>query len=260
MALRKRGLARSILGIDRRPEVLALALSTGAIDESATELTALADADLVVFAIPVGPMPDLLERAAPFISAEAIVTDVGSVKRAIVEAGERLYGCRFIGGHPMAGSEASGVGAARHNLFEQAPWALVRSRLLDEENDDAGARLRALISALGSRVVALTPDDHDHLVGLVSHLPHALSFAFARTVELDSHATAAVTMAGASYRDIRRVSNSSPELWADILIENRGDLAEILHAFGSELNRIGTALASGDREALLLLLRSDRPV
>lgn len=255
MALRSRRLAEGILGVDVSPEVLEQARALGAIDTGAMELPALAAADCVVFTSPVGALPELMQSAAPYIRADALVSDAGSLKRRIVEAGEALFGEQFVGGHPMAGSEESGIGAARASLFEGAPWIVSSSRVGRNEPHAAAERFADLVRALGARPIAVSPDRHDHLVSLVSHLPHAVSFAFARALGLAPEGEQAVQIAGASYRDLIRVSRSSPDLWADIFIENRDELLPAMAAFEDSLRLLRDAVESGDRETIRKRLR-----
>lgn len=254
MALRARGLAGSVLGIDRSEAILARARNLGAIDTGTVDLLALLEADCVFFASSVGGLPALMTLAAPFISPGAIVTDVGSLKRRIVEVGENLFGARFIGGHPMAGSESSGIDAARAGLFEGASWALASSRQVPPQNDEAHSRISALVRALGAKPIPLSPERHDHLVALVSHLPHALSFAFSQALALQPAGAHAIAIAGPSYRDISRISHASPDLWADILMENRDELLPAIASFEASLSRIRAAAETGDRDALLTCL------
>ncbi len=237
-------------------EVLDLAVSLGAIDAGETDLAeAVRDADGVVVAAPVGAIPALLEQIAPHAAPDALVTDLGSTKARIVEAGARLLGHRFVGGHPMAGSERSGVQAARPDLFAGAAWAVVRAAPASPEGEASTARLTDLVEALGARPIPLEAWLHDRLVALTSHLPHALSFAFARTVDAAPAAEQARVLAGGSYRDLMRVSAADPTLWHDILIDNRTAVLEALAAYETHLDNLKQALQTGDSPALLALLQ-----
>jgi prephenate dehydrogenase len=255
MAIRRRSLADKVIGIDRGEDVLALANDLGAIDLGSDDLATVKGADCVIFATPVGCLPALLDSAARHIAPDALVTDVGSVKSRIAAAGDRLFGDRFVGGHPMAGSEASGVGSALPELFVGAPWALITHRTDGADTNPSFARIARLVRELGARPVFLTAERHDRLVALTSHLPHALSFAFAAAVAGNADCEAAVNVAGASYRDLTRVSRSSPELWADILLENRSHLLSAVAHYEASLADIRSALESGDRAALEARLR-----
>lgn len=256
MAIRKRLLAEKVIGIDLRQEVLETAVAAGAVDAGSDSLRAAAPADCVVFAAPVSLICSLIEKGAAFLRPDALITDFGSVKRRIVETGERLFGNRFVGGHPMAGSEESGIAAARPDLFEGAAWAVVRSASFALDRDAPAARIAAMISALGGRPVALTANDHDHLAALVSHLPHLLSFAFARTVNADTYAEQARQMAGGSYRDLIRVSYSDPTMWRDIFLGNREALQAAIELYESHLDILKSALEEQDPAALLQCLQS----
>lgn len=255
MALRSRGLASRVVGVDLDTEAVRQATLLGAIDDGGADLAALAEADIVVFATPVGGVPALMERAEPFVKRNALVTDVGSVKTAISEAGERLFGFRFLGGHPMAGSETSGVAAANADLFVGAPWVLTPTRSAMPGEDDTLRKSRALVSALGARPVLLEPAEHDRLVALVSHLPHVLSFAYSRALSADSSGSAATNIAGPSYHDITRISRSSHELWADIFLENREEVVRAIREFEESIGQLRSAIEAGERETILEQLR-----
>jgi prephenate dehydrogenase len=261
MALRARGLARRVIGVDKSAETLTRAQERGAMDAgTATLAGAVRAADGVVVAAPVGAIPSLLEAMAPHIRPDALVTDLGSTKAHIVQAGTRLYGPRFVGGHPMAGSEQSGIEAARPDLFDGAAWAVVRPEPFAPQEDAPAVRLAALASALGARPIPMDAARHDRLVALVSHLPHLLSFAFARTVGAAPEAAQAREMAGGSFRDLMRVSAADPALWRDIFLDNRGPLLDTLDAFEAQLAALRRAVEAVDLAALASLLETrDRP-
>ena len=243
LALRERGLATRITGIDRSETALNLARESGAIDAGTTDLAAgVRGADVIIFATPVTLLPAQLEMIAPFVRPDALITDMGSVKGRIVMAGQKLFGPRFVGGHPMAGSERSGFAAAKADLFEGAAWAIVRAAPFVLETDESARRLAELVSALGANPIALDAARHDRIVALVSHLPHLLSFAFAKGVNGNPDSELARRMAGGSYRDIMRVSAADPELWRGIFLENRAALLEVLAVWEIELAALKTLL------------------
>ena len=243
LALRRRGLAARIVGVDRSEITLNLALAGGAIDAGTTEIAeGVRDADLIIFATPVDSLPAQLEAMAPFVRPDALLTDTGSVKGQITAAGERIFGPRFVAGHPMAGSEKSGFAAAKADLFEGAAWAVVRAAPFALETDEPARRLAELVTALGANPIALDAERHDRLVALVSHLPHLLSFAFAATVNQNADSDTARQMAGGSYRDIMRVSAADPNLWRGIFHENRAALLDALTAWETELANLKAAL------------------
>ena len=257
LAMRTRGLARQVLGVDRNGETLAKAEALGAIDRGLTELEeAVHGANCIVLATPVGQIPALLERLAPLVGPEALVTDLGSVKTQIVECGARMLGARFVGGHPMAGSERSGIEAARADLFTGAAWAVVSGSTHSELETTTLSRLVGLVEALEARPIFLDGPQHDRLVALVSHLPHLLSFAFAGTVHADPDAVQARSLAGGSYRDLMRVAQSDPLLWQGILQANRAALLQSLSDYRDVLAELESALRSEDPSLLRSLLLS----
>jgi prephenate dehydrogenase len=243
LALRQEALAGSVAGADPDAAAREGAVKAGAVDEAfEAPASAVRGADLVVLAAPVGSLPALLEAVQPALDDDAIVTDVGSVKTGIVALGEARMGARFVGGHPMAGSERSGIAAARAHIFRDSAWAIVRAQPFGLESDPPAARIAALVSALGARPLLLTSDQHDRLAALVSHLPHALSFAFAALIDSDPEQGLAKALAGGSFRDLIRVSKSDARLWQDIFLANRDHLREAIAGLRLRLEEIERSL------------------
>lgn len=235
-ALRRRGVAAEVIGVDRSREALERGVALGALDRGTTELgEVMSEADLVVLATPVTTIPALMETLKPLIGSQVLITDLGSTKRRIVEEGERLLGGCFVGGHPMAGSPQGGVEASVPDLFAGAAWAIVGSQQPDPEHEPSVALLTDMVRALGARPVYLTSEQHDQIVALVSHLPHLLSFAFAETVAGSADPLAAHQMAGGSFRDLMRVSEADRGFWDAIFQENRAALIEALDAYEASL-------------------------
>jgi prephenate dehydrogenase len=251
MALRARGLAQTVVGWDHNPDSLTLAQKRGAIDlaEPALDL-AVQNADAIFLAVPVAVAPDLLERIVPHVSPTALLSDLGSVKTAIVATGARLFGERFVGGHPMAGSEQSGVGAARADLFADAAWAIVPAYPESLPAEPFLARLLALVTTLEARPLLLDAATHDRLVALISHLPHALAFALHGVVESDPERELALQLAGGSYRDMTRVASSEPTLWRGIFQANRDFLLAALTTYEQQLNALIQAIRDDDGAAI----------
>ena len=259
LALRQNGLAARVIGIDHDADALRQAQELGAIDDAAELAAGVREADFIVVAAPVGVMPDLLQALAPYVRSDALLTDLGSVKGRIVEVGAKIFGPRFVGGHPMAGSEKSGVGAAKADLFAGAAWAIVRNAPFSMDADPFAARLAELARALGAIPLALDAAQHDEITALVSHLPHLLSFAFARTVAASPQAELARQMAGGSFRDIMRVSAADPALWRGIFTENRTALIAALNAWEAHLQTLRAALESPDSETSLVDVLAQAP-
>jgi prephenate dehydrogenase len=262
MALRTRGLAQTVVGWDHDLKALILAQQRGAIDIAEPDLSlAVQEADAVFLAVPVTVAPTLLEKIAPYVHPNAVLSDLGSVKTEIVATGERLFGARFIGGHPMAGSEQSGVAAARADLFADAAWAIVPGNPDISLSNPAIARLLALVTALEARPLLLDSATHDRLVALISHLPHALAFALRDTIQTDPERDLALELAGGSYRDMTRVASSDPTLWRGIFQANRDFLLAALTTYEQQLTALIQALRDNDATALdQISLSVDPPI
>jgi len=254
MALRQKRLAEEVIGVGRRPEALTRAVELGAIDRFETSLvTGVQGADLIVLATPVPQILTDIERLSPLLDENAIVTDVGSTKRDIVQLGERFLPRAFVGSHPMAGSEKAGVDAGRADLFENAVWVVTPTDATPSAKAD---KIVALGVAVGSRIVRLDPEAHDRAVAVTSHLPHVLAFALAALAGERSQVEPQLfDLAAGSFASGTRVARSSPELWRDICIANRDALADALRAYRDELDLSLTCLESADPEALLSVFR-----
>jgi len=253
MAAREHGLARRIAGAGRRRGPLDLALERGIIDEAGDARCATRGADLVLLCTPVSSMANLLDDVAGELESGAIVSDVGSVKGQVAETLPGLLpaGVSFIGSHPMAGSHLKGVEHARADLFEGACCVITP---LSESDPASVARLSRFWAARGARVLERRPGEHDQHAAWISHVPHALAFAFAHA--LGGGPLAAGEMRGSGFRDFTRIARSDAELWGDILSANRKALAAPLEAFGRSLARLGRAIEEGDVEKVEQFLTS----
>ena len=241
MAMRRRRLAREVVGVVRVSETLGTARTRGAIDRGTTDpVEGVAGADLVVLATPPDLIVPLAREILPYLAAGAILTDVASVKAEIVRAVEPALdperGVAFVGGHPMAGNESRGVGAASAELFEGSVYLLTRTTATAEAALD---RLAALAQALGARPMVVDPDAHDRAVARVSHLPYLVAAALVGAAEGETAA------AGPSFLGATRVAGSPVPLWAQICRLNRGEIVEALRAFRDRLDRLERALAGG---------------
>lgn len=255
MALRARQPGRRIIVWGRNPSVLRGLTDRGLADRTETDpAAAVKDADLVVLCTPVGTMAELTKAFAPSLSADAVVTDAGSVKLPVVERLSPILGRRFVGAHPMAGSERSGISAARASLFEAAPCIVT-----PEDDASAGAlrQVEEFWTSLGCRITRMTPWEHDRLVARISHLPHALAFALVNLV-LDTLPPGSQDLAGGSFRDATRVALSDPSLWTGILTENRTEVAAALREMAKLLKSMASALGEENADSLLDFLTRAR--
>ncbi|HXE76007.1 MAG TPA: prephenate dehydrogenase/arogenate dehydrogenase family protein [Candidatus Xenobia bacterium] len=245
LGLKKRGLGGQIIGCDR-DEVLEKAKARGAIDAGTSELSeAVATAELVYLAAPVVTILDLLPQVAKAAQQGALVTDAGSTKVRICRlAKEVLPGSlTFIGGHPMAGKEASGIENADPDLFVGSKWVLIRD---DRRGSaDAEKEFAELVEKLGAEPIFLDAETHDWAAALVSHLPQLLSTALASTTwdETDEDGLP-LALAGPGFRDLTRLAASPYELWRDVCLTNGDNIARALERLEQRLAHIRTRLRS----------------
>ena len=248
-AARARGLARHIVGIGRDRERLAPALKDGTLDAVTTDVAeGVRGADLIVLAATVLANESLLAQVWQAASPGAVVTDVGSTKRGIVAAAERLgvnRRVRFVGSHPMAGSERSGYAIAREDLFDGATVIVTPTETSDP---DAVKTVVGLWEATGARVVTMDPDTHDRAVAAISHLPHVVAWALVDAVA--RFEPAALDVAARGFKDTTRIAASDPLVWKEILLANRDAVVASLRAFRAALDDLEQSIAAGDSAAL----------
>lgn len=241
LALRKRGLAAEVHGYVRREASIQECVKAGAVSKAGTDLaSAVQNAELIVFCTPLAQMEELARRAAPHLHKGALVTDVGSVKGELVRRLEPIFGERgaiFIGSHPMAGSEKTGVGAAREDLFVNAACVVTPTAGSAVEKV---AETEELWGAVGGRVLRMSPELHDELVARSSHLPHLLAASLAAYV-LEGSADQAKLCAN-GFKDSTRIASGSPEMWRDIVLMNRSNLKSSLRQFGAKLEELEALL------------------
>lgn len=245
LALRRR--SWHVTGIDADEATAARALELGALDAVGHD----PQAEITFLATPVravaGAARDALGRGV------GIVTDVGSVKGSIVEA---VDDPRFIGGHPMAGSEQDGIDGADADLFAGAVWVLTPTASTD---DARFARLRSVITDLGADVVALAPDHHDALVAVVSHVPHLAAASLMRLADARSiEHRALLRLAAGGFRDMTRIASGHPGIWPDICAENRTAIVDVLDGLLASLTEVRDIVAEADRAGLLRVLEQAR--
>jgi prephenate dehydrogenase len=212
--------------------------AASAVDASPSLADAVAGADLVVVAVPVGSLVATAREALAAASSDATVTDVGSTKRALAEIDDP----RFVPGHPLAGGHTGGPSRASADLFDAATWFLTPLPSTDPERVE---RVERFIAAIGGRAVRLEPEQHDRLLALTSHLPHALANLLMRRVA--SAGEDALGYAGPSLREMTRVAGANPVVWADIFVENGDLIADALAAHGEEVADVERALRERDR-------------
>lgn len=246
LAARRRLDAR-VAGFDADPAILERAGELGAVDEAHRSVgDTIEGAEIVFCAAPVGVLPELAAEALEASGAETVVTDVGSTKRALITRLPETE--RFIGGHPLAGAETSGVENARADLFEGAIWYLTPTARSSGLLYD---RLQRAITELGARPQAIDPEAHDRVMATVSHLPHVIANVLAsEAAQALAEEAERLPEVGPSLRDSTRVAGANPAVWSDIFAANREAVAGEIDAVVDRLREAADLLRSGDRDAV----------
>lgn len=245
MALRQRNLAKNVVGIDRQQIALRVARRVGAVTHTTIDLNkGVADAELIVVCTPSGQIVETVRQAAQHCPERTLITDVGSVKQAIVEALDTglARGCRFLGGHPLAGSEKTGPNNAVAEMFDGRVSILTPTKNTRAEDFDL---LEEFWQALGSVVVRMTPEEHDQALALTSHLPHVVAAALAGVIPEKYF-----RLSGAGLLGVTRLAGSDPQLWTQILMLNRDNILTALEQYGSCLASLHAALRDGDTDEI----------
>lgn len=247
MALRRRRMAEAVVGLGRSRKTLERAVTLGALDEAHTEeATALADADALILCLPPRLIRKRWSELAPLIAPGAFVTDVGSVKGAVVREAEAHLseGVLFIGSHPMAGSEMAGIEAARGDLFDGASCFVTPT---DRTPVRALTLAVSFWRALDSRVAIINPERHDRLLAAISHLPHLAAASLVQSLYAQGDSTLLYrSVIGNGFRDTTRIAAGDAQLWEQIFSENREALGENLDRWIGILTRWRELLSRGD--------------
>ena len=251
LALKRDGAVRCVTGYGRRPESLEQARALGVIDRAADDLaTAAAEADVIFLGVPVGAMPAVMTTLAPGVGPHTVVTDGGSTKQGPMAAAREALGerfARFVPGHPIAGSERSGVGAARADLFDDHRVLLTPGPDCDV---DAIDRVTALWRRCGARTAHLDAEAHDRILGLTSHLPHVLAFTLVDFIARGKDATQCFELAAGGFFDFTRIAGSDPVMWRDIAADNAPNLSEALADYIDVLQSMKTLIDQGEADAI----------
>ncbi len=251
LALKQLPFVDSVWGYDIKPENSEKALELGAIDQVAMSWEEAGDdCSLLIICAPVGFIVSCFREAIPYLSTGTLVTDVGSTKLRITQQIDEIcpQGIYYVGGHPMVGSEQSGVESARGNLYQDCYYILTPTYNTDM---DAFQRLHRLLSSIGARVISLDPEQHDRAMAIVSHVPHILSLLLmGLTARHTEEMQSLLHLAAGGFRDMTRIAASNPDLWIDICLDNLDFISDYLHEFAGELVEIVRILKEGDRERL----------
>ncbi len=255
MALKQAGGGYEIVGHDRSPEVGGKAKRRGAVDRAEWNLPqAVADAALVVIATPAGAVEQVLRDIAPHLHPDCVVTDTASTKAQIVAAAPRLLpaGVSFVGGHPMAGKETSGIEEAEAGLFQGSTYCVVPS---PGARDEAVSLVVGLVGAVGAKPLFIDPVEHDSYVAAISHLPYLAAVSLVKVAAGSPAWRDIAKVAATGFRDTTRVASGDTTMHRDICLTNREALLHWLDAYLGEVARLRAVLADGDSGALEQALR-----
>lgn len=243
------GLAAHVVGVDRDRAACRIAQQRGCVQSIATDLAQVDGAHLWVLAVPPFAVASLLPRVAEVAAPHAVVTDTCSVKTPIHDAVPEGLRARFVGGHPMAGHQASGIMYARSDLFRNAYWVLCPN----EQNRERDVRrVESLVYAMDARPICMSSETHDANVALLSHVPHVLASLLAAMGDQAGCAG----IAGGSWRDLTRVAASDPALWEQIIRSNRVAIAGVISEIVERLGELRDALTEDDAAAVSAFLRT----
>lgn len=247
LVIKKKRIAREVLGVSRHKSSLFIAKRIGAIDAGSLDLGIVKDADLIILAMPVNAILNLAEKISKACSKKAVVTDVGSTKQDVVKKLERIFP-NFLGSHPLAGSEKRSVAHAEAGLFNGSLCILTPTKRTSRH---ALKSIKKFWKKIGVKTVDLSPEAHDKVLSLTSHLPHIAAFSLMESVPANY-----LKFASGGLRDTTRIAASEGELWADIFLSNRNNIISGIVLLEKNISRIKSALSSKDRRSLIKFLRS----
>lgn len=260
--IKRHGLADEIVACARRAETIQQAKALGLADRTTTDpAEAVIGADLVVIGTPPGAAGTIAQAITSTLDRQAIITDVGSIKRKVIQDvhPHLPFPSRFVPGHPVAGSEKSGPEASFETLFEGRHCILTPTA---ETDPDALQTVQALWQAAGSRVSIMTPDHHDRILAITSHLPHLIAYTIVGTVaDLEEHQqTEVLRFSAGGFTDFTRIAGSDPVMWRDIFLHNKDAILEMLGRFTEDLSVLQRAIRWDDGETLENLFTRTREV
>jgi prephenate dehydrogenase len=248
-ALKKSGGVGRIIGVDTDPRTIEIALQKGIIDKGYKSIEgSVYDCDVVVISTYVSTITKIAKTLK--VSASTIVTDTGSVKANIVKDIEQSCDLSFIGSHPIAGTEKSGVQNLKHGLFKNKITIITPTKKTAEQ---AVEKVTGLWRLADSRVIEMEPDLHDEIFARVSHLPHAVAFGLVSSILQKDRSF--LDYSGGGLKDFSRIAESSPDMWADIFISNRDQVIAAIEGFKDSLSSIEKSIADGDKKSLKKILQ-----
>lgn len=252
LALKQSGFCQRVVGAGRTEETLKKAIELKVIDHYETDYAlAVKDADIVVVAVPLSAMKNVFVQIAPALSATAVVTDAGSAKQSVIKDAASAFGKnfnRFVAGHPIAGTEKSGVAAAFVDLYKNRKVILTPT---DTTDNDAVRLVSDMWQATGAEVETMSAEHHDMVLAGTSHLPHILAFGLVDCLNNLEEVDEVFRFAAGGFRDFTRIASSDPVMWRDICLSNRDDILRMMKKYEQQLKTITSALQESDGEALM---------
>lgn len=256
-ALRRAGYVQEIVGCSRRVEHLQEAVTLGVIDRFETDAARAIDgADMIVVCVPLGAMEQTFRSIAPVMPANAVLTDVGSAKASVVAAARATFGeipARFVPGHPIAGTEKSGVMASFAELYQNRKVILTP---LSETDPAAIAQVQAMWEVAGAQVQCMDVEHHDDVLAATSHLPHLLAFQMVDTLARMRDEDEIFRYAAGGFRDFTRIASSDPVMWRDICLANARAVLDMLDHYRADLDKLVAAIESADGVELERVFRN----
>ncbi len=248
-ALKNTGQVKFICGYGRDTARLEKAKELSIIDDYSIKLKeAVINSDIVIIATPVGSYEEVLVGIKPYLKSDTLVTDVGSTKRSVIEAAEKVFGNlphNFIPAHPIAGKEKSGFEACDGELFVNKKVIITP---LENNDDESISRVQNMWEKVGSEVDFMTPESHDELLGMTSHLPHMLAFSLMNYL-ISQNPSASVYAAG-GFKDFTRIASGDNVMWRDICLNNKDQIIAHIKGYQKSLSALSEAIDNGDIEQL----------
>lgn len=253
LGIKRRNLAKEVIGVFRRKSTLKKALERKAVDRGVmTVKGGVENADLIILATPVHLIPKFAAEVMKYAKRGAVITDAGSTKKRVVDEIEKMPGrsrpVSFVGSHPMAGSEHAGVEFAREDLLDASPCIITMTKKTDKL---AMAKIISFWKALGTKVKVMSPEDHDRSVAMISHLPHLVAFSLAGAVLPKD-----LPLAAEGFKDTTRIASSDPALWAGIFLSNKKELVKAGRIFTRYYNEITKAISRSDYAKVVRLMKA----
>ncbi len=246
LAIKKRKLAKKIIGVAKHAQTLKKARLLGAIDQGRLDLKeAVKGSELVILATPIYSVIEIARSIAKYLDKGSIVIDVGSTKRLIVKELEKILpkDINFVGGHPLAGSEQKGVDSANCDLFENSAWIVTKTR---KTKLKALAKIKSFLGALGARVLVTSPDRHDKIVSEISHLPHILASSLVNNTRYEY-----LPLVASGFRDTTRIASSDSLIWKDICLSNKKEIINAMEKFIFSLSSLKRLIREGNAKKIL---------